>query len=100
MSLNSSNANYNGRQPNNTSYIKTFVPGTLSSSETGAWSTTSVVYPTGQAKEVIYPVYGENYDVYIPGNLLIGREILRYNKPQLTNNEQSEFYTSTVKASN
>mgnify|MGYP001051329540 CR=1 FL=1 len=77
MSLSSSNANYNGRQPNNTSYIKTFVPGSLSSSETGAWTTDLLVYPDGQSKEVIRPVY-TNYDVYIPQNLVVGKSIIRY----------------------
>lgn len=60
------NANYGGRQPNDTAYVKYFVPGTPSN----LWTTTTYKY-NGSKEQVITPS-GKNYDnLYIPGNLFV-----------------------------
>ena len=61
-------ANYNGRQPNNTSYIKTFVEGT----EPSLWSAEEFYLSSNI--EVVTTTYIDN--IYIPGNLYIGGKII------------------------
>ena len=67
-----SDANYNGRQPNNSSYIKTFVDGT----PFNVWAITPVTTTT-ETLNVITPV-SPLKDVYIPGNLYISGEVIKY----------------------
>ena len=57
-----SGANYNGRQPNNTAYIKNFVPGT----PTSLWKTS-----TYNNKNVITPSSSKTDNLYIPGDLTV-----------------------------
>jgi hypothetical protein len=57
-----SGANYNGKQPNNTSYIKTFIEGNPSL----LW--------TNKSFNIIEPLNNDN--VYIPGNLYVGGIII------------------------
>jgi hypothetical protein len=57
-----SGANYNGRQPNNTAYIKNFVPGT----PTSLWKT--IVYNN---ENVITPSSSKTDNLYIPGDLTV-----------------------------
>lgn len=56
-------ANYNGTQPNNTSYIKTFTYGL----PTGLWKV--INYPLSNFINVITPTKIRN--LYIPGNLYV-----------------------------
>lgn len=63
-----SGANYNGRQPNNTSYIKTFVLGDLGTSD--LWTTTSL-----SNNNAITPS-NNSLDLYIPANILLGGQII------------------------
>jgi len=57
-----SGANYNGRQPNNTAYIKNFVPGT----PTSLWKT--MIYNN---KNFITPSSSKTDNLYIPGDLTV-----------------------------
>lgn len=68
---NSANANYGGRQPNDTAYVKYFVPGTPSN----LWTTSKYKY-NGSKEQVITPS-SKNYDnLYIPGNLFVDGSIV------------------------
>ena len=74
-----SGANYNGRQPNNTAYIKNYVAGTPPS----LWKT--IYYKNSNA---ITPSTSSN-DLYIPGNLYVDVNIVSpsdvYLKDQIEN---------------
>ena len=60
------NSNYGGKQPNDTAYVKQFIPGTPSN----LWMTTKYKY-NGSKEQVITPS-SKNYDnLYIPGNLFV-----------------------------
>ena len=72
-----SDANYNGRQPNNSSYIKTFVDGT----PFNVWAITPVTTTT-ETLNVITPV-SPLKDIYIPGDLYISGEIIKYHPKPL-----------------
>jgi hypothetical protein len=72
-------ANYNGRQPNNTSYIKSFVEGTLPS----LW-TYEDFYLFSSNLEVVTTTDIDN--VYIPGNLYIGGQIINVDVINPSNN--------------
>lgn len=65
-----SGANYNGRQPNNTAYIKTFIAGSLPN----LWTQQQLQYSGGDVN-VLLP--SSSKDVYIPGNLYLGGEIIK-----------------------
>ena len=70
MSSNST-ANYGGRQPNNTAYVKYFIPG----SPSNLWTTSKYKY-NGSKEHVITPS-DNNYDnLYIPGNLFVDGSIV------------------------
>jgi len=60
------NANYNGRQPNNTAYIKNFVTGVVSD----LWKTI-----TFDSKGYLAPAAPMYSNVYIPGDLFVGGTI-------------------------
>ena len=67
-----SNANYNGKQPNNTAYIKNFVYG----SPPNLWKTYSHINSLGEPINVLTPS-SENFDnVYIPGDLYVDGTII------------------------
>jgi signal peptidase I len=65
-----SGANYNGRQPNNSAYIKTFVAGSMPD----LWAQQQIQYSGGNIN-VLLPSSRKN--VYIPGNLYLGGEIVK-----------------------
>ena len=65
-----SGANYNGRQPKNSAYIKTFVAG----STPNLWTQQQLQYSGGNVN-VLLP--SSSKDVYIPGNLYLGGEIVK-----------------------
>ena len=65
------NANYSGKQPNNTAYIKYFSPGTSSD----LW-TVKVYNYNGTKQNVITPVSNFYNNVYIPGNLFVDGSII------------------------
>ena len=72
-------ANYNGRQPNNTSYVKTFVEGTMPS----LW-TSEDFYFSESNLEVVTTTDIDN--VYIPGNLYIAGKIINVDFTNNTSN--------------
>jgi hypothetical protein len=59
-------ANYNGRQPNNTSYIKTFV----NDKQVNLWKTASYLKTDGSTKSVITPSSAKFNSLYIPGDII------------------------------
>jgi hypothetical protein len=59
-------ANYNGRQPNNTSYIKTFV----SDKRMNLWKTASYLKTDGSTESVITPSSTKFDNLYIPGDII------------------------------
>ena len=81
-------ANYNGKQPNNTAYIKNYVAGT----PTSLWKTikytdtSQIIVKTVNA---ITPSSNTNKDLYIPGNLYLDGSIISpsdaYLKDEITN---------------
>ena len=79
-----SGANYNGRQPNNTSYVKTFVLGDILSSD--LWTTTSF-----NSNNAITPI-NNSFDLYIPANILLGGKII-YTTTNTTNTGNSNTNT-------
>ena len=58
-------SNYNGRQPNNTAYIKTFV----SNRQIMLWKTASQSKSDGSVKSVITPSSDKSNSLYIPGDI-------------------------------
>jgi hypothetical protein len=58
-------ANYNGRQPNNTAYIKTFV----NDPQNNLWKTSSQTKSDGSVKSVITPSSNKIDSLYIPGDI-------------------------------
>lgn len=76
-----SGANYNGKQPNNTSYIKNFVLG-----ETfDIWTLDTV-----NNIEVITPITGIN-DLYLPGNLYISGNIIHIPPINVMNRQEQSI---------
>ena len=65
------NANYSGKQPNNTSYVKYFSPG----SSPNLWRATDYTYNLTK-QYVITPVSSIYNSVYIPGNLFVDGSII------------------------
>lgn len=67
-----SSTNYNGRQPNNSSYIKTFVSGNLNNS---LWTTINIDASTDP--RVLTPI--QNYkDIFIPRNIYLGGKVIPF----------------------
>jgi len=65
--------NYNGRQPNNTAYVKTFISG----SQPPLWTTISYRDPTTNLnKNVITPASTSYPNLYIPGNIYLDGSII------------------------
>ena len=65
-------ANYNGRQPNNTAYIKNFISGVPSN----LWKAYSYVDNSEESFNVLTPTAEKYYSVYIPGNLYVDGSII------------------------
>jgi len=61
--------NYNGKQPNNTAYVKNYVSGT----PTSLWKT--IKYGT-LSENAITPSSAKNDNLYIPGNLYVDGTIV------------------------
>ena len=72
-----SNANYSGRQPNNTAYIKEFYSGTA----TSLWTTTLHLNT-----KVIIPASSLITSLYIPGNLYVDGSIINPSDINLKDN--------------
>ena len=65
--------NYNGRQPNNTAFVKTFVSGV----QTPLWKTISYIEPTSNLiKNVITPASTSYPNLYIPGNIYLDGSLI------------------------
>jgi hypothetical protein len=84
-----SGANYGGRQPNNTAYIKNFVPGT----PTSLWKT--IVYNN---ENVITPSSSKTDNLYIPGDLTVDGTITNPSDLYLKDNieDLSEDMTKNI----
>lgn len=82
-----SGANYNGRQPNNSSYIKTFVLGDLGTSD--LWTITSL-----SNNNAITPS-NNSLDLYIPANILLGGKII-YTTGTNANNNTNTYSSVTT----
>ncbi len=67
-----SGANYVGRQPNNTAYIKNFVYGVPAS----LWKTMAYQTASGTYESVITPSSLQFPNLYIPGNLFVDGNIV------------------------
>ena len=66
-------ANYNGKQPNNTAYIKNYVSGV----QTSLWKTITYNDNNTNLKEnAITPSSSKNNNLYIPGNLYVDGSIV------------------------
>lgn len=81
-----SGANYNGRQPNNTAYIKNFIEGM----PPPLWTIDDIVTTTTTLESIIVPV-DPLKSVYIPGNLYISGQII--NIPITENANENIHYT-------
>ena len=68
----SSGPNYNGRQPNNTAYIKNFVYG----NPANLWKTTKYQTESGMYEPVITTAFPQYPNLYIPGNLFVDHNIV------------------------
>jgi hypothetical protein len=75
------NANYTGKQPNNTAYIKYFSPGTPSS----LWILKTYNY-NGTSQSVVTPASPNFENVYIPGNLFVDGSIVNPSDINLKDN--------------
>jgi hypothetical protein len=73
-------ANYNGRQPNNTAYIKTFVPGVT----TSLWKT--ITYTSDPIVNAITPSSSKIDNLYIPGDLYVDGNIISPSDAYLKDN--------------
>lgn len=60
-------ANYNGRQPNNTAYIKNFIE----QQPINLWKVASYQKMDGSIKSVITPSFTKYDSLYIPGDLFV-----------------------------
>ena len=67
-----SEANYNGRQPNNTAYIKNFVFGVPAN----LWKIMDYTKLDGTKETVITPSSSKFENVYIPGDLFVDGSII------------------------
>ena len=65
-------ANYNGRQPNNTAYIKNFVYG----SPANIWKQMQYVKEDGSTVSVLTTALSNVVDIYIKGDLFIDGSII------------------------
>jgi hypothetical protein len=75
MSVNTSVANYNGRQPNNTAYIKNFISGTPANYWQTATYTPNSGPKAGQTIGVITTTSLKYDNLLIPGDLFVNGQI-------------------------
>jgi hypothetical protein len=76
------NANYSGKQPNSTAYVKNYVPGT----PTSLWKT--ITYDdisSGLKENALTPSSSKNDNLYIPGNLYVDGNIVSPSDAYLKN---------------
>lgn len=78
MSLLPTGANYNGRQPNNTSYIKTYITGSIPSSS-GTWNETTYSGNGNSQTNVITPT-DLSRSLYIPNNIILDGKLIFTNQ--------------------
>ena len=86
-----SGANYGGRQPNNTAYIKQFVNGTTPNLWKNILYTPSGGTPT-QVLTPTSPVYGSVYitgDLYVDGNIVNPSDVFLKDNISLINEERT-----------
>jgi len=79
--ISNSSANYAGRQPNSTAYIKTFYPAGLSD----LWTTTNY-NTTNKIPNVLTIANKTIQSILIPGNIYLGGTVYNYSDIQLKNN--------------
>jgi hypothetical protein len=75
-------ANYGGKQPNNTAYIKNFVYG----SPSDLWTATKYNSFSGEKIDVLTPASPLYNNVYIPGNLYVDGSIINPSDIKLKDN--------------
>ena len=73
-----SGANYNGRQPNNSAYIKTFVEGSLVTPN--LWQNSNYLN-----RNVLKPT-NTSSTLYIPGDIIVGGKIIYENTNTINTN--------------
>lgn len=77
-----SGANYGGRQPNNTAYVKNFNYG----SSSNLWTVIPYTRSDGTIVSVITPTSSKYENVYIPGDLFVDGNIISPSDVNLKNN--------------
>jgi hypothetical protein len=75
-------ANYNGKQPNNTAYIKNFTYGVPAN----LWKVMDYIKPNGMKETVITPSSTKFESLYIPGNLFVDGSIINPSDANLKKN--------------
>lgn len=86
-------ANYNGRQPNNTAYIKNFVYGIPAN----LWKVMNYTKSDGTIVSVITPASALYDNLYIPGDLFVDGSIVNPSDANLKKNIQSLNIETTEK---
>ena len=95
MSLLPTGANYNGRQPNNTSYIKTYITGSVPSSS-GTWNQTSYSGNGISQTNVLTPS-DLSRSLYIPNNIILDGKLILTNKQSNSQNNVSQEEINEIK---
>jgi len=97
MSVNVAFSNYNGKQPNSTAYVKTFIAGT----PTNLWKANHIKNTSlGTVTTFITPSGGVYDNLYIPGDLYVGGVIVNPSDARLKTNIQSIQSEETDKLMN
>jgi hypothetical protein len=89
-------ANYNGRQPNNTAYVKNFVYG----SPENIWKVFSYTNSSNNTVSVITPSNQKYSNLYIPGDLFVDGNIINPSDIYLKENIDLVDITKTNKILN
>ena len=95
MSLLPTGANYNGRQPNNTSYIKTYITGSVPSSS-GTWNQTSYSGNGISQTKVLTPS-DLSRSLYIPNDIILDGKLILTNKQSNSQNNVSQEEINEIK---
>lgn len=95
MSLLPTGANYNGRQPNNTSYIKTFVTGSVPSSS-GSWNQTTYSGNGISQINVLTPT-DTSRSLYINNDIILDGKLILTNKQSNNQNNVSKDEINEIK---
>ena len=77
-----SEANYNGKQPNNTAYIKNFTYGTPAN----LWKVKDYTKLDGTKETVLTPASSKYENLYIPGDLFVDGSIINPSDANLKKN--------------